>query len=84
MQEWLLQMGQNAGPVVALIIYSFYSLSKKVDTVEANVKAKLENGIRTEINNLQKGVSDCRVAIANISGRCTNCPSNLKGGEDGN
>ena len=71
MPEWFLNTASETGPTITAIIISYWHLNRRLNDVERVVSHKLDNGLRSDLQNL-------RVEVATIQGRCENCPSNTR------
>lgn len=67
-------LGTEGAPIalqVAALIYAYRALVVRVDKLETTVDAKLNNGIRSKLE-------DLHTSVARIEGKCYHCPSNSK------
>jgi hypothetical protein len=69
--EWFLQIASETGPIITAIVVSYWHLNRRLQDVEKEVSHKLDNGLRSDLQNL-------RVEVAGIQGKFENCPSNSK------
>ena len=72
--EILTLLGPESGALafeIAALVYGYRLLVGRVDKLEGMVDAKLNNGIRSKLEDLQQ-------SVARIEGRCQHCDANAK------
>lgn len=67
--DWFVSLASETGPVITAIIVSYWHLNRRLNKLEIDMNHQLNNGLRADLTNL-------RIEVANIEGRCGNCPSN--------
>lgn len=53
----LLTILQESGPTTAALVIAMFWLNKRVETIKDTVEAKLNNGIRDELNTLRTDIA---------------------------
>lgn len=66
--DWFVSLASETGPVITAIVVSYWHLNKRLGALESEVSHKLDNGLRSDLTQL-------RVEVAALEGRCQSCPS---------